>query len=268
MRAPLHSFVVCAYGRSPYLQECVESLVRQTKKSRILIATSTPNEMITAVAEQYNLRVIVNPRKCGIAADWNFALRQTDTRLVTIAHQDDVYEPEYTEKVLKAFRKRQDAIILFTDYRELRGSLDTASGGWKTGQSRLVKVKHLMLSPLRVRFLQKSRWVRRRILSLGNPICCPAVTYVKGRTPEPLFHGEMKSNIDWQAWEQLSRQRGAFVYIPEPLMQHRIHEESTTSALVGDHARREEDLYMYRKFWPGKIPELIWWFYGRNEKYQ
>ena len=108
MRAPLHSFVVCAYGRSPYLQECVESLVRQTKKSRILIATSTPNEMITAVAEQYNLRVIVNPRKCGIAVDWNFALRQTDTRLVTIAHQDDVYEPAYTEKVLKAFRKRQE----------------------------------------------------------------------------------------------------------------------------------------------------------------
>ena len=38
-----HTFVVCAYKESPYLGECIESLLQQTKKSRILISTSTPN---------------------------------------------------------------------------------------------------------------------------------------------------------------------------------------------------------------------------------
>ena len=38
-----HTFVVCAYGESPYLEKCIDSLEKQTVKSRILIATSTPN---------------------------------------------------------------------------------------------------------------------------------------------------------------------------------------------------------------------------------
>ena len=41
-----HTFAVCAYGESPYLEECVRSLLDQNVKSRILIATSTPNARI------------------------------------------------------------------------------------------------------------------------------------------------------------------------------------------------------------------------------
>ena len=77
----------------------------------------------------------------------------------------------------------------------------------------------------------------------------------------------MKSNIDWQAWERLSKQKGAFVYVPRPLVLHRIHSGSTTSEMMNDNARKEEDLYMFRKFWPGKIPELIWKAYGKNERF-
>lgn len=40
----LHTFAVCAYRESPFLEDCVRSLVRQTVKSRILIATSTPTK--------------------------------------------------------------------------------------------------------------------------------------------------------------------------------------------------------------------------------
>ena len=39
----LHTFAVCAYGESPYLEECVQSLLAQKVRTRILIATSTPN---------------------------------------------------------------------------------------------------------------------------------------------------------------------------------------------------------------------------------
>ena len=37
-----HTFVICAYGESPYLEACIRSLLSQTEKSRILCATSTP----------------------------------------------------------------------------------------------------------------------------------------------------------------------------------------------------------------------------------
>ena len=272
-----HTFVVCAYGESPYLRECLHSLQKQTVRSRIVISTSTPNEAICNTAKEFGLEVRANQGETGIAGDWNFALQQARTPLVTLTHQDDLYLPDYTRKVLQAYKKKRNAIILFTDYRELR-ELNSVpgkrtrnkeyNGRWQESESRLVQVKRIMLLPLRSPALQDSRWIRRRVLSFGNAICCPSVTYVKKRVPEKPFAGSMKSNIDWQAWEQLSRRKGSFVYVPEKLMLHRIHRGSTTSGLVSDHARMEEDLNVLRRFWPGKMPELVWRLYGSNEKYQ
>ncbi len=56
--------------------------------------------------------------------------------------------------------------------------------------------------------------VRRRILSLGSAICCPAVTLNKKMIEEPLFENNMKSNIDWQAWEKLSRKEEHLCIFP------------------------------------------------------
>ena len=41
-----HTFAICAYKESPYLEECIKSLKNQTIKSNILIATSTPKELL------------------------------------------------------------------------------------------------------------------------------------------------------------------------------------------------------------------------------
>ena len=46
-----HTFVICAYQESEYLEECIRSLMRQTVKSEILMATSTPNPYIKKVSE-------------------------------------------------------------------------------------------------------------------------------------------------------------------------------------------------------------------------
>ncbi len=37
-----HTFVICAYRESPYLEECIQSLRGQTVASEILMVTSTP----------------------------------------------------------------------------------------------------------------------------------------------------------------------------------------------------------------------------------
>ena len=42
----LHTFAICAYGDSPYLEECMASLACQRQKSEIICCTSTPNPQI------------------------------------------------------------------------------------------------------------------------------------------------------------------------------------------------------------------------------
>ena len=123
-----------------------------------------------------------------------------------------------------------------------------------------------MLSPFRIQSFQSWKWLRRRILSLGNPIGCPSVTYVKENLPETVFDAAFGSNIDWLAWEKLSKRDGRFLYIPHTLMGHRMSSDSTTVKMINNSARTKEDLEMFRRFWPEPIARLIVRFYARSQK--
>ena len=255
-----HTFVVCAYGESEFLESCVRSVAYQSIPVKVIIATSTPNELITGIATKYRLPVFVRSEgENGIAADWNFALSCADTPLVTIAHQDDIYHSHYAEEILKAANTSEHPLIVFSDYAELRGK-ET----W-TGNKNLY-IKRFLLLPLRSKKNRGSIFWRRRALSLGNPICCPAVTYAVENLPKPIFENNMKSNIDWQAWERLSSMKGDFIYLTQPLMKHRIHEESTTSKLIEDDGRKEEDIQVFVKFWPRWVAKILEKFYAGAEK--
>jgi GT2 family glycosyltransferase len=66
-----HSFIVLVYKESPYLVECIESLVNQTVESTIILATSTRRNSSLSFPGKYGLRLSINPQANGIAADWN-----------------------------------------------------------------------------------------------------------------------------------------------------------------------------------------------------
>ena len=104
-----HTFVICAYKESKYLPDCIESLQNQTIKSKIILSTSTPNEYIENTAKKYDVQLRINQSEQsiygetpGISKDWNYAYKQADSKLITLAHQDDVYQPEYLEIALQS----------------------------------------------------------------------------------------------------------------------------------------------------------------------
>ncbi|MBQ3461132.1 MAG: glycosyltransferase [Solobacterium sp.] len=254
-----HSFVICAYKESPYLEDCIRSLKGQIVPSEILMVTSTPNDHISSLAEKYHIPLYVNEGESGITQDWNFGYSKTTTKYVTIAHQDDVYAAAYTQNVLKELKKKSEALIAFTDYGELRSEQEVRS-------NTNLKIKRILLAPLRLKALQKVNAVKRSVLSLGNPICCPAVTFHKELLPEQVFANHFRSNEDWEAWEKLAGREGAFVYIPTILMYHRIHEGSETSAIIGDNSRSAEDYEMFAKFWPEPVARFLTKAYSASEK--
>lgn len=245
-----HSFAVCAYGKSPYLDLCLKSLSAQTVHTNLFVSTSTPNAHIEEVAQKYGVPLFVNEGAPSISHDWNCAVSHCSTPLVTIAHQDDVYLPQFAERTIEALNNADHPLISFTDYGELRGDRNV-------DVSRLLSVKRMLLSPLRLRCLKSSRLVRRRTLSVGSPICCPSVTYCLDNLPDPLFLDNMRCDLDWEAWERFSKLQGDFLYIPQLLMRHRIHGDSETTALIVDETRSREDLVMLQKFWPRWIARAI-----------
>lgn len=257
----LHTFVVLAYKESNYLETCIKSVLNQEYKSNVVIATSTPNDYIYDLACKYNLEVIVNDsQKHGIGYDFDFARTCVTSDLVTIAHQDDIYEYGYSNEIIQAYKKNPNSVILFTDYFEVRNHK-------KVYSNTNLKIKRFLLTPLKVSNLTSLKLFKRSVLAFGNSICCPAVTFCnKNITLKKIFESDLKCNVDWLAWERVSREKGPFIFVSKPLMGHRIHEESTTTSIIEGNIRTKEDLFMFRKFWPELIAKFLTNLYAYSEK--
>lgn len=246
-----HTFAILAYGDSPFLPECIESVLSQSVKSEIILTTSTPSSYIMETAKKFGIEVKVNDAPSGIATDWSFAAEQCKTPFFTLAHQDDIYLPEYTEKLLP---RMSDAVIGFTDYGELRE--DEA-----VEKNRLMAVKRILLFPIRIRKRCKSKFLKKSLLRLGNPICCPSVMYHNKYLPKPLFDAAYSNNLDWDAWLRAAEGDGEFVYANEKLMLHRVHKDSETTKQIENSGRAQEDLKMFLRLWPKFIAKIIFRFY-------
>jgi len=259
MKQEIHTFVVLAYKKSDLLEECIKSVIHQSLKTNVIIATSTPNEYIKTLANKYDLEIIVNDNPMHIGGDFDFAINCVKSKLITIAHQDDIYDYNYALNIVDQYNRHKDSIIIFSDYYEIRGNK-------KVYRNKNLTIKRILLFPLRIKAISKLRFVKRLILSFGCPICCPAVTFVKANVPKVIFSSNFKCNVDWNGWEKLSNIKGKFVFIPKKLMGHRIHNDSTTTAIINDNIRTKEDLEMLRKFWPITIAKFINKFYVKAEK--
>ncbi len=245
-----HCFVVPAYGESPHLSACLQSLARQEAASPVLVATSTPNRHIAALAERHGATLHVNPvAGGGIGADWNFALGVAPTRWVTLAHQDDVYLPGFAGRTLAALRRHPGALLAFCDYGELE--LDR-----ERPVSTLLRIKRVLLE---LGFLggerARQRFFKTNALRFGCAIPCPAVTLDSGTGLR--FRTDLAVDLDWAAWLELARRPGAFVYVRERLMLHRVHPDSETSAAIGAGRRAEEDRAILRGLWPGFVADAL-----------
>lgn len=249
-----HTFVICAYKESQYLEECIQSVLNQNLKSNVIIATSTPNEYIKNMSNKYKIPLYINEGEKGIGQDWNFGISNVTTDYVTIAHQDDIYESDYLEEIVKKLEKNDDFVIAFTDYREIKN-------GEEIKLTSNLKIKKVLLFPLRI--FRKSKFIKRRALSLGSSICCPSVTINKKITGENPYKTELKCDLDWDTWDKMTNYNAKFLYIPKELMKHRIHEESETSNLIQDNTRLEEDLMMFKRYWPESIAKFLMKFYKK-----
>ncbi|MFW7363652.1 glycosyltransferase [Vagococcus fluvialis] len=251
-----HTYVICAYGESEFLEECIKSLHLQTVKSNIILYTSTPIDSIINLCKEHKIEMYTGSGG-SIGKDWNNALSFVKTDYATIAHQDDVYLPTYTEEIMAAFEKNSNSLIAYSNYRE-----------WKNGEvipvNTNLKIKKIMLNAMNL-FKQSNFW-RKRIMSLGSPICCPAVTYNLSMLKNFSFNEEMKVSLDWLAWYEISAYKGKFLFIKEELMWHRIHDESETTNMISDNTRTKEDIIMFNKFWPKPIARFIMKFYAKSQE--
>ena len=180
------------------------------------MSTSTPNDFAKGFAEKYNLSLYINNGEKVIGQDWNLGVSNVKTDYVTVAIKM-IYTNQLIQKRLKKqIEKGKDFVLAFTDYREIKN-------GEEIPLTKNLKIKKILLFPLK--FFRKSKFIRRRSLSLGSAICCPSVTVNKKVTSENPYQTKLKCDLDWDTWDKYSIYKEGFLYISKELMFHRIHEE-------------------------------------------
>jgi glycosyltransferase involved in cell wall biosynthesis len=252
------TFVICAYGDNQNLPYLIESLKKQTVKTNILISTPTPSDYLRHIAKKNSINIYENNEANGIGADWNYGYSMADSKLITIAHQDDIYESTYAEQVIENANRAKDPVIIYTDYYEIRN-------GIRVDNNKILSVKRKMNSVFKSKLFRSSRFMKRRVLSLGSPICCPSVTYNRELCGSMPFNTEYKNSCDYQTFINLANIHGAFVYIPQLLMGHRISADSTTTKNLASNIRQKEDQEIFEEFWPKWIAQLIYRAYSTSE---
>jgi hypothetical protein len=249
-----HSFVVLAYKDSPFLQGCMEGLAAQTVKTQIVVATSTPSPFIDAIAARFGAEVKINPRAEGIGADWNFGLNASSANYVTLAHQDDTYDPRFAERTLGLFEKNPQAALCFTAY----GEIDDAG---RATRSKISLIKHSLEAAILGRREQVGGTRLRAFLAFGNPLPCSAVTFNRARLSDFRFSLEYKSNLDWDAWLRLQERGEIFLHAPERLVGRRHNPLTETSRLIREGIRQKEDSQMFRRIWPAPLGGALAYLY-------
>ena len=239
-----HTFVICAYKESKYLEDCIRSLKAQEVKSYIKIATSTPNEYIYSIANKYGIDVFVNNMKkenniSNIGNDWQFAYNIAETGLVTIAHQDDIYLKNYTKDLLKYKKKYRD-MTLFT----------TPSITLKDGRVKLGKVE----------------FIKRWSVTLGNPIIAPSCAYDKRLCPKDLFISSFQFALDWECVLRLAKLEGRFVLSKSPGICYRVHDGAATKKSILNHSRQMEESIMFDRLLPKPIAGIVKKLYQSSYK--
>ncbi len=231
-----HTFVILAYNESDDLEECIKSVVNQSVKSNVVVATSTPNDYIIELASNYSLGVMVNKKESNKGRDYNYAINSFDSELVTIAHQDDLYDRNYTKEIIKCYNKNPDATIIFTDNYEIRGDS-------RVKKSKKLFKKRYFLFPLRFSFLQNKEVFKIRSLRRRKNICTSSITFVKKNIHEDIFPTDLKYCNDWQGLINLAKKNTRFLYLPKKLVGYRIDDEERCEKRVKEEEKILKSLY-------------------------
>ena len=113
MQTPVATFAIPCRNAGRHLRPLLQSLLAQTRQDfeLLLVDDGSSDDSIAVAREVAGDRVVVhrNEPALGIGGNWNRCVDLVTTPYFCLAHQDDVYETHYLERMLAALAERPDA---------------------------------------------------------------------------------------------------------------------------------------------------------------
>lgn len=215
---PKVSVLVPTYNRARFLRDAIQSALAQTHQNIevLVLDDASPDdtaEMVAEFAGDARLAYIRHPENRGIVANWRAGIEAAHGDFFCLLHDDDTIEPSFVEALLAPLVQDETLILSFCDHWEM-----DAAGG------RLAKETEESSRRFRRRDLPPGRlagFAQAAVIDGSPPI---GATLFRRRLVLPQFiQDQAKGSIDaWLFYQCVKSGHGAY-YVPERLMNHRVH---------------------------------------------
>ncbi|WP_434637979.1 glycosyltransferase family 2 protein [Sulfurimonas sp. NW7] len=219
MKNPLISVIIPIYNAENYLDETIQSVLKQTYEVfELLLINHNSTDKSVSIIEEYQqqdkrIKVVnLNMNKGGPAYPRNEGLKIAKGEYIAFLDSDDVWLPEKLEKQL-AFLQKNNADVVHTlayeidEKSELQGNFDN---------QKLVNFLKTVIS-------------MKNIIYYINYINVNSVLLKKSA----LVNFEEEKNLiaveDWQLWIKLIRNEKKIVLLKEKLLNYRVHNASISN---------------------------------------
>lgn len=212
------SVVIPTCKISEYLWETIDSVLAadsyQSVDEIIVVPNAGPNnsDLHAAISEKYqNTKVSVHKRTdkviIPVAANWNYCVSVTSSKLVHILHDDDLVSPHFYQQLLRLHTTWPNAALYYQA---------CVNFGKQSGYTCPVDTE--------------GPWEEARVtLASTNCFLCPSVVF--SRHVFSGFDESLSYVCDWKAWYYLSKQ-GQVIVSPYASSSYRWHQTNLTASIV------------------------------------
>lgn len=206
MSCPLVTVIIPTHNRASLIGQTLDSISKQSFRDYEIVIIDDGSTDGTAEKLRRRPEPIryVYQEQRGAASARNHALAEAKGSLVAFLDSDDLWLPEFLERVTAAVRAEPQASLGYSDFRTIN-----AQGVVLRGHRKRQHGGHVVAPLFASIFIHTSCVVARRdaILDAGG------------------FDDRMEANEDYDLWLRLSLKH-PFVSIPEPLCLRRSHNGS------------------------------------------
>ncbi len=209
------SIVVPTYNRSKLLKECIESLLAQTYSDFEIIvvddgSTDDTQANIAEIVQKHN-NVKYYPRPhFGLQATRNFGLRMARGEFIGFFDSDDLWPPDYIEKMIGALQANSDFDVAYSNIMEVVDNKIT--GRYITTAQ------------------PPTGRITRDLFLRSKPFNLPSSTIFRRKVWDGIFYDEtLKRCDDCDVFLRIST-RAKFIYVPDVYLMYRQTKDSLSAA--------------------------------------
>ncbi len=219
MLEPKVSIIIPVYNGENYLQDAIDSALKQTYSNIEVIVVndgSCDNGATEKIALSYGDKVrYFYKENGGVATALNLGISKMQGEYFSWLSHDDMYYPEKIEKQIFTIKKNQDkTVIVLSDYDllDVNSQLTTS-------------IQHSRTYPLEK--LTDSVFP----VLLGLVHGCSLLVHKSHFDRVGLFDRNLITTQDYDLWFRMFRNQRT-IYIPEPLILTRVHNQQGSRTLI------------------------------------